>query len=261
MKYAPPLDASDPNESYVDASPSAGIQGSIVPAAALEPCMREIVKVIEDAGLTPSDSDNTQLNQAINLLIATALGTVSNDLIYPGAFHDFYEFTPPAGWMVRDGALIANVSTTVPKLYAALQLAANAGKLKTETEWQALSAVAGGVGGVPFFVLNISANTIRLPDTRGDYVRCAGSAFLPNVGDWHGDAIRNIEGEFHNWAQNGQVPLASGALTLGNARGTGGQTSGVSPYSMKLDPSLVVPTADENRTRAFAMLGCVYVGV
>lgn len=188
--------------------------------------------------------------------------SVSNDLIYPGAFHDFYKQAPPAGWMVRNGALITNASTAVPKLYEALQLTDNAFMLKTETQWQALSSVAGGVGGVPFFVLNTGVNTIRLPDTRGDYVRNAGSAFLPNVGDWHGDAIpQDLKGSFRITGQvdsvcNG-VFYNTGVLGLG--------INGVSYRNdmpeFGFDPSLVVPTADENRTRAFAMLGCIYVGV
>ena len=37
MKYVPPLGATDPNASYQDGNPEAGILGSIVPAAAIEP--------------------------------------------------------------------------------------------------------------------------------------------------------------------------------------------------------------------------------
>lgn len=264
MKYTPPLDATDPNASYVDANPSAGIQGSIVGAAAIEPGMREIVKVIEDAGLTPTDSDNTQLIQAINLLIATALGTGSNDLIYPGAFHDFFETSPPPGWLVRNGALIANASTTVPKLYEALQLPANAWKLKTETEWQDLSTMAEGVGGVPYFVLDADANTIKLPDTRGDYTRSAGSAFLPVVGDWHGDAIRNITADGLGGGHSDTSPLnnVTGAFVRTPKVINASHVAGAADHgTISFDASQVVPTAEENRTRAFAMLGCVYVGV
>lgn len=77
MKYAPPLDATDPNASYVDANPGAGIQGSVVGAAAIEPGMREIVQVINEAGLTPSADDNTQLAQAINIKIANKASSVN----------------------------------------------------------------------------------------------------------------------------------------------------------------------------------------
>ena len=36
MKYVPPLGATDPNASYQDGNPEAGILGSIVPAAAID---------------------------------------------------------------------------------------------------------------------------------------------------------------------------------------------------------------------------------
>lgn len=64
MKYQPPIgaDASDP---YIDANPAAGIEGSAVPAAALEHPMREIVDAIEHFGLVASSEDLTQLRQAI----------------------------------------------------------------------------------------------------------------------------------------------------------------------------------------------------
>ena len=69
MKYAPPIGATDPDASYINAQPSAGIQGSPVPAEAIEPPMREIVNVIENAGLTPDENDNSQLLSAITQMI------------------------------------------------------------------------------------------------------------------------------------------------------------------------------------------------
>ena len=65
MKYVPPLGATDPNASYQDGNPEAGILGSIVPAAAIERPQREILNVLTAAGLTPSDTDLTQLLAAI----------------------------------------------------------------------------------------------------------------------------------------------------------------------------------------------------
>lgn len=70
MKYAPPIGSTDQNEHYVDANPSAGIQGSAVPAAAIEPSMREIeasIKALmgDDA---PTSEDNEQLSKALKEL-------------------------------------------------------------------------------------------------------------------------------------------------------------------------------------------------
>lgn len=69
MKYVPPLGATDPNASYHDGNPEAGILGSIVPAAAIERPQREILSVLAAAGIVPSDTDNAQLAVAISALI------------------------------------------------------------------------------------------------------------------------------------------------------------------------------------------------
>lgn len=68
MKYQKPLnDSTYPGRdgAYVDANPAQGVPGSTVPGAALEDPQRELVAVIEDAGLTPDEADLTQLLQAI----------------------------------------------------------------------------------------------------------------------------------------------------------------------------------------------------
>lgn len=68
MLYTPPIGgaADDP---YVDANPALGIEGSAVPAAAIEGPMSEIINVITAAGLTPNSGDLTQLRQAIAKMI------------------------------------------------------------------------------------------------------------------------------------------------------------------------------------------------
>ena len=68
MKYAAPLGEAE-DASYTDGNPEYGILGSVVPAKAVEPPQRELIKVIEEAGLTPSDNDLTQLWQAIVKII------------------------------------------------------------------------------------------------------------------------------------------------------------------------------------------------
>ncbi len=67
MKYAQPYGVLDPNAGYVNGDPSVGRAGSIPPAAAFEEPMREIVKCITGCGLTPTDSDLTQLWQALQI--------------------------------------------------------------------------------------------------------------------------------------------------------------------------------------------------
>lgn len=64
MQYIQPTGAA-PNAAYVDANPLLGIEGSIVPAAAIESAQRELVALISGAGLTPSSGDLTQVLAAI----------------------------------------------------------------------------------------------------------------------------------------------------------------------------------------------------
>ena len=198
-------------------------------------------------------------------------GGVSS-LVYPSAFYDFYEQVPPSGWMVRNGGLISSADTVVPKLWEELQKPENAWKLLTESDWQAQSQSSpwNGIGGVPKFVLDTSARTIRLPDTRGMYKEDAGFDGL-DVGGVHGDAIRNIvgrldtPGDYNLQNFEGIISgMSSGALVWSNwgtKNYTGDQgMSHSTARSIQLNASLSVPTANKNQPRAFGVLGCVYVG-
>lgn len=186
----------------------------------------------------------------------------TSQLVYPSAFYDFFEQSPPSGWMVRNGGLITSADTTVPELWAALQQSSNSWKLKTESAWQTMSQATpwSGIGGVPFFVLDIGAKTIRLPDTRGMYKEDSGFDGLL-VGGVHGDAIRNLYG-FCEWvAVSNASATRSGVLrfhTSGNYIAQHNATG--APGGITMDASLAVPTASVNRPKAFGMLGCVYVG-
>lgn len=66
MKYNQPYDQpSNPNASYIDGNPSAGIQGSIVPAASIEYPQRELMNLITACGLVGTNSDLSQLLESI----------------------------------------------------------------------------------------------------------------------------------------------------------------------------------------------------
>jgi hypothetical protein len=65
MDYIPPIGGA-PGDPYVDGNAATGTQGSIVPAAAIEDPMREIVAVIQAAGLVPSAADLAQLLAALS---------------------------------------------------------------------------------------------------------------------------------------------------------------------------------------------------
>jgi hypothetical protein len=102
MLYNQPLDQpTNPNASYVDGNPSAGIEGSIVPAASLELDQREVVEVIYRAfnrgyvdfsGTAcgaPSNADLQQLRKAIEGFITNVEYFIDTDVTFtvhgPGA--------------------------------------------------------------------------------------------------------------------------------------------------------------------------------
>lgn len=77
--YAPlnnPATEALPRPPYINGNAAAAIRGSYPPAESAEHPMREILAVIEAAGIVPSRDDLTQLLQAIQILIANQTGTI-----------------------------------------------------------------------------------------------------------------------------------------------------------------------------------------
>lgn len=70
MKYTPPLGSLEADAPYVDGNPTAGIRGSVVPAAPFNQLQRELVHIITQAGLEPSADDLTQVLAALKKLFA-----------------------------------------------------------------------------------------------------------------------------------------------------------------------------------------------
>ena len=66
MEYNEPW-GGNTNDPYVDGNPSLGIEGSIIPAAAIEYTQREIVNLILKSQLTPTNGDSTQLAKSVQI--------------------------------------------------------------------------------------------------------------------------------------------------------------------------------------------------
>jgi hypothetical protein len=102
MKYNQPFDQpSNPNAAYIDGNPSAGIQGSIVPAAAVEYPQREIMNAITAVALGGTNSDLTQLLQMLKIMDvnnkfkwATNIGNASQ---WSASIPSMPIMPPPAG--------------------------------------------------------------------------------------------------------------------------------------------------------------------
>lgn len=83
MKYNQPFNANT-NDPYIDGSPSLGIEGSIIPAAAVEYPQRELVNFILDNVLSPNNGDLTQLAKAVQIdrvNFGVDTGTVNNMVV------------------------------------------------------------------------------------------------------------------------------------------------------------------------------------
>jgi hypothetical protein len=82
MKYNQPLDKpDDPNAAYANGDPTFGVEGSIIPAEAVELPQREIVNMIVKNGFTPNNGDQEQLARADQqnvLNFGIDSGTVNN---------------------------------------------------------------------------------------------------------------------------------------------------------------------------------------
>jgi hypothetical protein len=83
MQYNEPFNGNT-NDPYLDGNPDLGIEGSIIPAAAIEYTQREIVNLILKSQFTPSNGDNLQLAKSVQVdLVNWAIdtGTANNIVI------------------------------------------------------------------------------------------------------------------------------------------------------------------------------------
>ena len=263
MKYVPPLGATDPNASYQDGNPEAGIFGSIVPAAAIERPQREILNVLTAAGLTPSDTDLTQLLAAIRKIIGTQNAELERlRLLKIGC---------PMYWR----------STTLPENFAWVN-----GDLVLFEDWPEFAAVynAGGFSGM---VLPYDADSATIAANLGKFRPNAANPtglYLPSCGEqffraWTLGAGR----EAGSWQQDAVQPgftqllgrqAGTGGGCVGPVSASGGVTlttkdtaiqyglvSGASELAMQYTWKSTQRTADETHPVNVAFPVCLYLGL
>lgn len=115
MKYVQPIGGLA-DAPYVDANPAGGVEGSPVPAAAIEHPMREIVAVIQAAGIVPSELALTQLLLALR----------SAGVFQTAAQFDDSTKAATTGFLRR---ALGSLSGVTPLNAAAVLTAAHAGNL------------------------------------------------------------------------------------------------------------------------------------
>lgn len=231
MKYNPPV-GGDPDDPYVDENPATGVDGSAVPAAAIEDPQRELINLIEEAGLTPDEEDLTQVYDAIVAIINDSLTAET-----PGKVASFSQSSAPTGWLKCNGAAISR--TTYADLFAAI-------------------GTNFGVGD--------GSTTFNLPDLRGEFLRGwddgrgidSGRSFA----SFQDFAIEDLTGQINNIAANSIGGFsATGVFELGGLNngdylpGTATPTANYGGF--EFDASNVANTASETRPRNVALLYCI----
>jgi len=153
---------------------------------------------------------------------------------------------PPDGFLALNGAEVGR--NTYPELWDWVQN--KSGLLVGEANWQtAYNLNSGNCGS---YSDGDGATTFRLPNITG-FLRPQGNS-IRNVGEFQGDAIRNIEGSFNTFSNNVasgvfEKQFISAAAVIGSA--------GSVLYNVDFNASQVVPTAEENRPKSIAVLFCV----
>lgn len=253
MKYVPPLGATDPNASYQDGNPEAGILGSIVPAAAIERPQREILNVLTAAGLTPSDTDLTQLLAAIRKIIGTQNAELERlRLLKIGCPMYWRSTTLPEGFAWVNGDLVLfEDRPEFEEVYLAggfegmlleanatsEQIAANLGKFRKHPN---------GLG-------------LYLPSCGEQFFRAWTQGLTREAGTTQGDAIREI---WAAWDSPAYTSVAGGAAYHDNDSSGCYQTvDGSGFHTFGVRASLTVPTAAENRPTNIALPVALYLGL
>lgn len=293
MDYATPIGQEAQGEAaiYIDGNPEAGIEGSAVPAKAIEPGMRELIHLIRFAGLTPSGTDLEQVRKAIGMLIESAtpglatllqpglvmpdgttitidaagkLSVIAQQRMDPvGGIRFFEDEQPRPGYVPCMATTIPNFSTTYPEMAAYLSTPYGAARLVTLAQYNALHTAIwatladgstvgwNGIGGVTKFVWDKAADTLKMPDLQEMFRSSTGASL--GVGGVQGDMMRNITGAFHGGN------YASGAFAVDQVIALA-YTSGNAHALISFAPSRVVPTGPAFAPRRWGALACAYLG-
>lgn len=276
---------------FTEGDPVVPVPPTQVSADWLNAVQEEISHVVEGAGVSLDKQDNSQLLAAVNALVQAGTlvpgapgtwlhvdeaGNIVWQSLPPVEKYDlceFYYFRHPTlkpGFQPAQGGLIANAATLYPAAWEYLQTAQGQLLCKTEAQWQALTTAVwatladgttvgwNGIGGAPYFVQDLAAGTLRLPDLRGMYAEAAGFDTL-GVGDVHGDAIRNITGSRASCFVS--APSSSGSWYHSTSSSYISKGSlDYQNYQLYMDASRMVPVAAKNQPRAWGALACVYLG-
>lgn len=202
--------------------------------------------------------------------------TAPKELYTLGEFYYFRHPTMKPGFAAAQGGLISGAyqgkDITEYPIWEYLQTADGQLLLKTEAEWQAMTTAIwhtnadgttvgwDGIGGAPYYVQDLGAGTLRMPDLRGMYAEAVGFDSL-GVGGARGDQGRRLYGKFmtytwNDWTASGIIskkPLSSGMFVDRNRLDA-------LDTEMTVDSGFVSPTGTAFAPRRWGALACCYLG-
>lgn len=284
MKYVPPLGSVDPDAAYQNGNPSAGIPGSIVPAAAIEHPQRELLHVILKAGLTPDENTLTQLYEAIVKIVGVEVPLASVMEAGLVKIGDGLQIGEDGTLSVKSSDLLEDWRKSwigVPRYWRSTVLPddhcwAN-GDFVSFSNWPELHAVyeAGGLEGM---LLGWDATEeeqaanlgkwrpdssiptgLYTPALSGQFFRNWAPGTEAQAGAWGRDEIRNITGTGGSFKSVSKY-VFSGAIKLNSTTGTSDDATGKGPSSFSFDASLVVPTGPQVVPQHVWQPVCLYLG-
>lgn len=214
----------------------------------LTPTLRKLIAMISDRGTTQA----------------------------PYEICEFYHFRKPTlrpGFQPCQGGVIKNAATKYPEAWAYLQTEEGQLLCKSEAEWQAMTQATwgdgsfkaswNGIGGAPYFVQNLEAGTLRMPDLRGMFA-CATDSTLA-VGQAQGDCIRNATGNIYGVVHKGALGyhgiMYSRVSSPSEYIGMNGLPSyHLQPGSLSTNLSAGIPTGPVITPKSWGTLVCAYLG-
>lgn len=277
MRYVEPLNSAqfpDRDGKYVDAIPSQGVVGSTVPAASIEHPQREIVNVIQGAGLDPDFTNLGQLLQALTILINESALSASFGESEPDTllgknggmyfqYGDYQALWEKVGGLWKKRIIIPNGDEHIGFLHMYTVntvrrgfLFANGSQNLSRTLYDQLFALTGTTWGE-----GNGSTTFGIMDARGLFIRAwDGNRGIDNgreFGSVQGWAIENIVGTLRDAVFSTTTPSDTNLFSVASNSTVGSGATGTNKKSFTFDASRVVQTANETRPINTSLYACI----